>query len=174
MVNLLTVRKVADKESTTRVVVNHPTTGATMLLNPESGRAESWPLKGVQAEGELPETCSVSTNFVSRAVSEGWATLVNPRPVFRPSGPADRKWDPAYTPHTFLHADAVIFHFIEGDATYKVVHQPDKYVACEREYKGKTIDTVVDFSLDDQPVTDEIYAAGKTRVDHFYGLQLSK
>lgn len=169
---LLRVRKVADKEGATRIVANHPTSGRTMLVNPTSGREEAWPLKGVQVEGDLPEECTVGTTFVQRAVSEGWATLVNERAVFRPSGPPHDKWGGQFVPHAFVHCDAIVFHFLDGDAYYEVTHQPDKYVASKRDYKGEQIDTYPDFSLDDEPVTDEHYAAGLTRVDHFYGLRL--
>lgn len=168
MASLLTVRKVAVKDSP-HTVVNDPTTGRAIIINTETGREESRPLLGVCPVGDLPEKCTVSTGFVESAVSEGWASYVNERVVFRPSGPADNKW--GTPPHAFVHADAIVFHFIEGDVRYDVTHQPDKYVAKDKTFGDQTIDTYPDFDLDDEPVTDAIYEAGKTRVDWFYGLQ---
>jgi hypothetical protein len=51
----------------------------------------------------------------------------------------------------------VVFHFLDGDVRYEVTHQPDKYA---------------DPGDDETPVTEKVYKAGKTRVDHFYGLKL--
>jgi hypothetical protein len=112
---------------------------------------------GVQAEGDLPEECKVGQNFVDRAVAEGWATRVNAETVHRPSGPADDPWDGGPENHVFVHCDAVVFHFLDGDVRYEVTHQPDKYA---------------DPGDDETPVTEKVYKAGKTRVDHFYGLKL--
>lgn len=171
---LLRVRKVADK-SVEHIAVNDPQTGRTAYVNTQTGqRVQSKPLLGVQAEGELPDECTVSTSFVQRAIAEGWAQLENARVVYRPSGPANDKWNAAYPPHTFVQGDAVVFHFLDGDVRYTVTHQPDKYVASTIEYKGETINTYPDFSLDDTPVTDDHYNAGDTRVDWFYGLKLEK
>jgi hypothetical protein len=169
---LLRVRKVADRNSP-HTVVNDPNTGRAVIISTETGREEPRKLLGVRPEGEAPDETTVGTGFIQRAQAEGWAELVNPRVVYRPSGPADRRWDAAFPPHTFVHADAVVFHFMDGDVRYDVVHQPDKYVASATEYKGKTIDTVPDFSLDDEPVTDQVYSDGRTRVDNFYGLKRS-
>lgn len=172
---LLRIRKVADK-SVEHVTVNDPQTGRTVYVNTQTGQSvQSKPLLGVQPEGDLPEECSVSVSFVQRAIAEGWAHADNERVVYRPSGPAHDKWNAAYPPHTFVHADAIVFHFLTGDVRYRVVHQPDKYVAGEKiEYKGELIHTYPDFSLDSEPVTDEHYNAGNTRVDWFYGLKLEK
>lgn len=171
---LLRVRKVADT-SVEFVVVQDPITGKTVYVNTETGESVGRkPLLGVRPEGEVPDTCAVGVGFVLRALSEGWAELANSRTVARPSGPADRKWDAEYTPHVFVHADEICFHFLDGDVYYKVVHQPDKYVAGTTSYKGQVIHTYPDFTLDDLPVTDEVYAAGNTRVDWFYGLELVK
>lgn len=158
MAGLLSVRKVAD--DSVPYVTTNDTSGRVIRINPETGQEiSSLPLKGVRPEGELPEECTVGNNFVARAISEGWASLVNQRVVFRPSGPANDRWGSAYPPHAFIQADAVLFHFIDGDVRYDVVHQPDKYAA----------------SGDDATIVDDtIYQSGDTRVDHFYGLRLVK
>lgn len=124
------------------------------------------PLAGVRLE-DAPDVVRVSTKVVAAGVAEGWVTLVGERVVHRPSGPAADPWGaPA---HTFRHADAVVFHTLDGDVTYRVTHQPDKYA----DYGQATFpDAVGEFTGDDDtPVTSEVYAAGATRVDWFYDME---
>lgn len=152
---MLRVRKLADtSDGSTRVTGVHPVTGEKTLIDPATGAVTSWPLAGVRIVGDTPRSGRLPTRFVNRAKAEGWITLVDPRPVHRPGGPPDDEWR---VTHTFIHADAVVVHAEDGDVTYRVTHQPDKYV---------------DGDDPDEPVTDEIYAAGGTRVDWFYGVEL--
>lgn len=158
---MLRVRKLADKSTGTRVVRFDPETGERKLVNPDTpgDSHEPWPLLGVQFEGEAPQETKVPTKYVEAAIAEGWMERVNERPVVRPAGPRQNVWSSTHngTPHTFIHCDQIIFHMVEGDYTYEVVHQPDKYLADGH---------------DDDTVTPEEYAAGNTRVDHWYGLEL--
>jgi hypothetical protein len=151
---LLRVRKLADRSEGERVVRYDPETGERHLVNPATGEPESWPLAGVQIEGDPPQLTSASTSFVANAVAEGWIELVSERLEHRPGGPSNEPWR---ITHTFVHANALVIHTADGDVRYRVVHQPDKYAA-----NGD----------DSTTVTPEIYAAGETRVDHFYGLEL--
>jgi len=125
------------------------------LADTMSGIGPPWPLAGIAVVGDWPVTAVVPMDWGQRAAGEGWLTFENPRWVVRPSGPKDNPW--VTLPHTLLHADALVLHTIDGDVRYRVVHQPDKYA---------------DPGGDDTPVTDEIYAAGATRVDWFYVAEL--
>lgn len=124
-------------------------------------------LAGVAIEGDTPAETRVPTSWVLGAAREGWVELVNPRPVHRPGGPPGMEW--AVT-HTFVHADALVVKTVAGDVRYRVTHQPDKYA----DHAAATYpDRVAPFDGDDEtPVTDEVYAAGATRVDWFYDLEL--
>jgi len=112
-----------------------------------------WPLAGVRLEGELPDECGVSTRFVAAGRVEGWIDVEGEQVVHRPGGPPEEPWR---VTHTFVQADVIIFRFLDGDVRYRVTHQPDKYV---------------DSDDDTEPVTDEVYAAGQTKVDFFYWLE---
>jgi hypothetical protein len=168
MAGLLIVRKVAD--SSVPHVTTNDATGRVIHINPETGRqVDHLPLLGVRPEGDLPDETSVSARFVNSAVSEGWAELVNSRVVYRPSGPPEDPWGAAWPPHLFIHADAITFHFLDGDVTYEVTHQPDKYADYEQATYPAQIDS---FEGDDStPVTPEVYEAGATRVDNLYCLK---
>jgi len=157
MTKPLAVRKLADRSIGERVVRYDPVTGEKKLVNPATpgDQHEPWPLLGVRIEGELPDETRVSTRWVAGGVAEGWLELVNEQVVHRPSGPPDDLW--RTPPHTFRQADAIIIKTVDGPVTYRVIHQPDKYV---------------DDAKPDARVTPEIYAAGQTRVDHFYDLEL--
>lgn len=134
MGKLLVVRKRADK------------------TGPEPAPGQSWPLLGIELE-DPPDTCRVPTAWVNKAVAEGWVTLEAPTVVMRPAGPGG---DPTANVHQFIHADTLVVHTLDGDVRYRVVRQPDKYVAG---------------GADDEPVTAEVYAAGDTQVDHWYELE---
>lgn len=161
------VRKVADREGQRRisVPVTVPTTledgtvvqvatGTTKLVNPDTpgDHHEPWPLLHIEVT-DPPEACRVPTSWVNRAVAEGWLTLHEPVVVTRPGGPAH---DPYGVTHTFIHASGMTLDTVDGDLVYRVVHQPDKYVAD---------------GDDDTAMTAEHYAAGNSRVDWFYGLE---
>jgi hypothetical protein len=112
------------------------------------------PFGGLQIEGDAPKETRVPTSWVARGQAEGWIEVDNPQMVVRPAGPAHA---PMTTSHVFMHADAIILKTTDGDVRYRVTHQPDKYV---------------DGGKDTDKVTTEHYAAGNTRVDHFFDLKL--
>lgn len=115
----------------------------------------TWPSAGVVHRGEPPQTATVPTQVVERGVAEGWITTEGTRIVTRPGGPASDPWrknDQLRIPHMFAHHDAMTI----AGVRYVVTHQPDKYAAD---------------GDDETPVTDEVYATGATRVDHFYGIE---
>lgn len=161
---LLRVRLLPDKTTENRVQRWNPETGETYLTDPGTWRREDpstwvdkpWPLLGMAVIGDPPAACNVSTAFVERGIAGGWIELEGEHIVHRPGGPADRQWK---VTHTFTHADALVLKTVDGDVRYRVVHQPDKYAHH-------------DSADDDTPVLPEDYAAGATRVDHFYGLEL--
>lgn len=113
-----------------------------------------WPIAGLRIEGDAPNACTLPTTFVSKRKADGVLTLDGERVVHRPGGPPEDLWR---VTHTFVHADAIVLHTVDGDVRYRVTHQPDKYV---------------DGGADQDAVTDELYAAGETRVDWFYGVEL--
>jgi hypothetical protein len=146
----LRVRKLADKSGGE----------AVRLAERADSPAGSWPLAGVRIEGEIPQAPRLPTSFVARGVAEGWIVGEGHHPVMRPAGRADNPWAPtdaAPQPHVFHHYDMLVLRTVDGDVRYRVVHQPDKYA---------------DPGDDDTPVTDDAYASGQTRVDHFYVLEL--
>lgn len=143
MAELLTIRKLADRSEGERVTVFDPLTGEKHLLEPGaveelfaaaadvtrfSARLRDlhapWPFAGIAIEGTPPKVTTASTTFVSKGVDEGWITLEGERMAHRPGGPAQKPW--AVT-HSFLHADAVVIHTVNGDVRYRVTEQPDKY-----------------------------------------------
>ncbi|HEY4612511.1 MAG TPA: hypothetical protein VII11_05975, partial [Bacteroidota bacterium] len=126
----LRIRKLADKSSGERVKRFDPVTGESYLVDPNkydlndssTHVSEPWPFLGVVPEGDLPKRTAVSTSFVNKGVAEGFITLEGREVVHRPGGPVD---DPWRVTHTFVQADAVVFHFMDGDVRYRVVNQPD-------------------------------------------------
>lgn len=177
----LLVRKLADKSDGERIEVpileqlelaNGETvqvlTGRSKLVNPNTPGVEheAWPSAGVRLES-APDETRLPTSFVDNAVSEGWAERVNEKLVRRPAGPADRttaSW------HIFMQCDAIIFHTVDGDVRYKVVHQPDKY-ADDSAVDGRGAQVTENTHDSSTPVTHDIYSAGETRVDWFYGVE---
>lgn len=134
---ILTIHKLADKSAGERGVL-------------ASGEPAPWPLAGVKIDDQNETT--ISTRKVAEGVAEGWITLEDVEIVHRPGGPAGYPWG---LTHTFQQAGTVVFHTVDGDVRYRVVHQPDKYHV----------------DGDDTPVDDAAYAAGQTRIDWFYGLE---
>lgn len=158
----LTIRKVAD-HSVPRVTRFDPVTGEKYLAHPDTPHIpQARPLTGIRLD-VAPGATVVSTSVVSQGIAEGWLTAVGEKVVHRPGGSSADKW--AVT-HTFRQATALVFHTLDGDVTYKVTHNPDKYA----DYEAATYpDQVKRFKADDAtPVTDEHYDAGATRVDWFY------
>lgn len=154
----LRIRKHADTSGGERIRRFDPVTGERKLVNPATPGSdhEPWPLAGVTIE-HMSDEARLSTTFVADGIREGWITGVNAQPVVRPAGPEQHVWNSGQSgqPHVFMHYDALVFHTLDGDVTFKVTHQPDKY-ADTAEADDKT------------PVTPETYAAGATRVDWFY------
>lgn len=142
------------------IVRKHADRSAGRKYDPNTGHELPWPLAGVELVND-PDVTSVSTAFVDTARAEGWVTVEGEQIVTRPAGPAD---DPLRKLHHFRHLDAIVFDTIDGPVRYRVTHQPDKYAdgaaANDGPVKGKFDDST--------PVTDDLYAAGATRVDHFY------
>lgn len=148
----LAVRKLADR-SVERIVRYNELTGEKILIDPETGQPSPYPFAGLAVEGEVPARTRVSTKFIVRGVSEGWIEVAGTELAHRPGGPPE---DPWATTHTFVHYDTVTLKTVDGDLVYKVVRQPDKYVAGDDEAK----------------VTEEDYNSGNTQVDWFYELEL--
>jgi hypothetical protein len=119
----------------------------------------TWPLDRVEHIGEPPEECNVSMHVVLEGLSRGYIEGEGHEVVTRPGGPAGNKWLPTTncpTPHNFHH----FTHLTIAGVRYEVTHQPDKYAD----------DGDGNFD-DDEPVTDELYDAGQTRVDWFYSIK---
>lgn len=133
------VRKLADKSSGVREKRFDPQTGDPYLVDPAEWDADDpsthvakpWPSLGVVVEGELPKKTALNTGFVNKAVSEGWAELEGRSIVHRPGGPPE---DPWRVTHTFVQADAIVFHFADKDVKYNVVESPDKFPEEKNEF----------------------------------------
>lgn len=165
----LNLRKLADKSSGERVTKFDPDTGAKRLVNPATpgDDHEPWPLAGVKIlDDPIPTLVRLSTNIVELGRHEGWIELENEREVYRHGGPPE---NPRRLIHGLLHADAIIIKTIDGDVRFRVTRQPDKYAVVDRDDSGKYLDEITD---DKKKVTDEIYAAGNTKLDKFYDLKL--
>lgn len=126
---------------------------STPRFNPSTGEQEPWPLAGMQVTC-APRLARIPTSWVDRGRNEGWITVEGEVVHHRPGGPPSNLFAVV---HTFKHVDAIVLHSVDGDVRYRVTHQPDKYV---------------EGGSDDEPVTDELYAAGATRVDWFYDAEL--
>lgn len=122
----LTLRKHADKDPT-QVRVNglHPHTGEKTLIDPTTGEVAPWPLLGVSIlDDPLLPVVTIPTSTVETGVLEGWIRLEGETVEHRPGGPEGFPWKKT---HTFIHAEAIVFLTLNGEITYRVVHQPDKY-----------------------------------------------
>jgi hypothetical protein len=161
----LQIHKLADDSVGERVVRYDQETGERLLVNPRTGQPEPWPLKGVELL-VAPDETGISTTLLEQGRSEGWISVEGENPVVRPGGPPEDRYR-VY--HTFIHLDSITFHTIHGDVKYKVVHQPDKYADSLQASFPDQIDAFE--ADDDTPVTDEMYKAGATRVDWWYGLK---
>lgn len=162
---ILTVRKLADKSSGRREVRFDPITGERKLVNPDTPGSdhEPWPLGGVEFLGDPPSEVSIPVKYVDQAVREGWMQRVGERLVTRPAGRTQDEWIGVQgVPHTFIQCDRIVLRMVEGDYTYRVTLNPDKYVADEDDY-------IYDPEAE---VTPELYEAGMTRVVNHYRLEL--
>lgn len=131
----------------------------------------AWPLAGMSFEDGPPDATTINVDKVNEGISEGWITAEGGVPVVRPAGPTPDVWVSTHTgsPHFFMHYERLVFHSREGDVAYAVTHQPDKYADHAHATHPDQVDA---FDADDDtPVTEKVYAAGATRVDHFYGLE---
>lgn len=155
----LQLRKLADKSDGEERVSRFDTnTGHKYLVDPVTGQPKPWPFAGLEFIGDPPELTKVTTKYVTRGQAEGWIEMINPRMVHRPGGPPEEPWR---VTHTLMQADEIVFKTVKGDVHYEVTRQPDKYADAEK--------------ADDQTlVTDEVYAAGNTKVDWFFELRLVK
>jgi hypothetical protein len=163
------ITKLADRSTGTRETRFDPTTGQKYLHNPATGGAEPWPLAGVRVEGingeQRPAVIGVGTTVVDNGRAEGWIEADGEQVVHRPGGPPDDQWR---VTHTFRHYDTLTFKTVDGDLRYRVTHQPDKYAVTGRK-RSKDDESVVLETIDPaKTVTDQVYAAGDTRVDWFY------
>lgn len=127
-----------------------------------------WPTRGVELHGDLDGEVTIPTSFVRRHQLAEWLEIEDLGIVERPSrpDPGAQKGstvvkpehrlpvDGLPQPHVFRHVKKFVIHTLNrGDVTLRVVGQPDKYV---------------DSDDPTEKVTPEIYAEGRTRVDHFY------
>jgi hypothetical protein len=174
---VLRIRLVPDKsDGSQRIKRYDPETGHAYLTDPDTWdrndpttwQEKPWPLLGLVLDNK-PTSCLVPTSFVAKGIAGGWLELEAVSMVHRPGGPVDDKWR---STHTFTHAKTLTFHTLDGDVVYHIVHQPDKYAVTHRETINEAKGYIIEHVDDDLPVTDDIYAAGDTRVDHFYGLEL--
>lgn len=126
----LTLHKLADysEGQHTRISRFNPDTGEKYVADAATGEPRPWPLLGVLIEGDVPQSVTVPHTTINKGRSEGWVELVNERVIHEPGGPADNLW--AVT-HTFEQADEVIFHLLDGDVRYRVIHNPGRYVDGE-------------------------------------------
>lgn len=90
-------------------------------------RNDDGSLKGVKFdnEGGPPKITGTGMRYVADAEAEGWITRVNPSLYVAPGGTVD---NPASVVHTFVGADELVFHTLDGDVRYKVTRQPGKYL----------------------------------------------
>lgn len=111
-----------------------------------------WPTAGLQIEGDPPQLTTISMRYANELIAEGLITGEGRSVVYRPGGPAS---NPDALTHTFIWWDYLTI----GSYRYRVIRQPDKYAAR-------------DADDDVTPVDSERYAAGETKVDWFYVLEL--
>lgn len=123
---MLKIRKLADKSVGERVTRYHPETGEAYLTNPATpgNDPEPWPLAGIKFEGEPPSETSASMRWVLQGVAEGWLELVGEKVMRAPGGPPQNPWSKVHTFHT---ARAIKFKTVAGAVTYQVTHNPGKY-----------------------------------------------
>ncbi len=131
----LGIKKHADKTAGVRAARFDPETGERFLYDPSTPGydPEPWPLAGVSfvAPGDgsaldgPPKEFLISTTKVQEGLTEGWISG-DVEPVHRPAGPPEMPWR---STHTFLHATQLTFHTLDGDFTYDVKENPDKWPA---------------------------------------------
>lgn len=135
---ILRIRKLADKNGGRRETRYHPRTGEPYLTNPDTpgDEHEPWPLAGVRFEGEPPSEACVPMRYIQRAVADGWVRLIAAKVVHEPGGPKSNSWQ---VTHTFTQAKKIVFQTVNGDVVYRVVSNPGKY-DDKNEPSGKRVD----------------------------------
>lgn len=153
----LNVRKLADYDAGT---------GSVLYSDHLTGEPAKYPLKGVvftdpqgrstNLDGSpvaAPKLTRISTDYAQR---EPWIELVNPTAVVRNGGSAQ---NPTAKLHTFVQADEIVLHMIDGDYRYRVTHQPDKYEGAEH-------------ANDADHVASNAAGDPNTHVDWYYDVEL--
>jgi hypothetical protein len=160
---ILELRRLADKSEGRREPRYDTVTGDRKLVNPDTPGEdhEPWPTLGItiiNPDGP-PEYTSIDTEYANQLVADGLLARQGERIAVRPAGPFNAPW--SKQPHVFVHADSLVFKDHErGDVTYRVVRQPDKYVAAGYD---NVVEDYSDLTADD---------LSNTVVQHFYSLQL--
>lgn len=162
---ILELRRLADKSEGRRVQMFDVDTGEPKLVNPDTPGFdhEPWPTAGITIINQdgPPEFTTISTDYANQLVADGLLTRTNERAVTRPAGPYHAPW--SVPPHTFIHADTLVFHDKErGDVAYTVIRQPDKFVEDGLDIP---VDSYDKLAPEDMPLTS---------VEHFYNLELVK
>ncbi len=136
---------------------------------PKPAEGQPWPLLGVELHDLPDDEVLLPTSFVVRHLGAPWFQVHEIGVVERPSRPGpgvdengstvvvDEHRLPAeglQAPHVFRHIERFVIDTLNlGVVTLEVTRQPDKYV---------------DSDDPTEQVTPEVYAEGRTRVDHFY------
>ena len=152
----------ADRTDGERVKRYDPETGEGYLADPSTWRRDDpatwvekpWPATAIELIDGAPASAQTTLQWIRKRQAEGLVVVEGERPEHRPGGPPDDLWR---VTHTFIHIDALVLKTTDGDVRYRVVRQPDKYVAG---------------GADEDLVTPDIYAAGETDVAWFYLLEL--
>jgi hypothetical protein len=122
----LRIRKLADysEGQHTRIHRWNPETGVKYVADAKTGEPKPWPLLGVVLE-HAPQSTIIPTTTVNRGRNEKWITLEGAEVKFEPGGPPE---DPWRVTHTFEQGKFVVFHTVDGDIRYKIIHNPGKYI----------------------------------------------
>lgn len=147
MAERLRYRVLADKSD--------PTAFAAPMAGSPAG---TWPVLDAVVTVS-PKKAQISMQQVLDGLDRGYITATGHRVETRGAGPAGRRWmtsPAAPQPHTFHQFDTITIGKA-SPVTYRVVHNPDKYVRGEKPT---------------DKVTDEIYDSGQTEVVWHYDLEL--
>jgi hypothetical protein len=167
----LRVRRLADKSKGTRIKLTDPHSGETHLMNPANSKVESWPDMGWIIESDAHKFTNIPVKTVREWVKKGFAVLKGERLIHAPGGSVEDPWKAT---HTFVNADAIVLKCVDGEVTYKVIHQPGKYdlnIDLTGTPKGNVRSGRFDVSEKHQTL-DAIQKGAKSRVDWFFGCEL--
>ena len=148
---ILHIRKWANREGQHRIKMYDPLTGEPKLVNPATAGMdhEPWPLAGITIEGEAPPTeCTVNSTFVANGRREGWLAVEGEQAEHVPAGPPDDLY--RVPPHTFVKYSRIVLYTLDGDVTYRVVHNPGKY-EDPNEPAGYRVDWFYGLELEEDP-----------------------